>query len=85
MTSELQPERLQRLYPDMMIVSASLYALFPVMGAVVTALADHGVYFANAGAPNLWPKFCLAYEVTAAAYLTCLLRSGRIRTAARAQ
>jgi hypothetical protein len=72
-----------------MIVIASLYALFTVMGAVVTALEAHGVfnlthgiYFANAGAPMWWPRFCLTYEVTAAAYLAWLLRANRIRAAA---
>lgn len=57
--------------------------------AVVAALAAHGVFdithgifFANAGVPVWWPKFCLAYDVTAAAYLAWLLKSGRLRAAA---
>jgi hypothetical protein len=106
------------LYPVVMIVIASLYALFTVMGAsthtlvleslvgavfiavaasgfrwplwaVVAALAargvfdlTHGIYFANAGVPVWSPTFCLTYEVTAAAYLARLLKSGRMRAAA---
>lgn len=53
---------------------------------VVVALAAHGIfdlshatYIANAGVPAWWPKFCLAYDITAAAYLALLLASGRIR------
>ena len=99
------------LYPVVMIVIASLYALFTVMGesthtlvleslvgavfiavaasgfrwalwAVVAALAAHGIYFANARVPVWSPTFCLTYEVTAAAYLARLLKSGRMRAAA---
>jgi hypothetical protein len=57
--------------------------------AVVVALAAHGIFdlthgtfIANAGVPVWWPAFCLSYDVTAAAYLAWLLRSGRIRAAA---
>jgi hypothetical protein len=57
--------------------------------AVVVALAAHGIFdlthstfIANAGVPVWWPEFCLSYDVTAAAYLAWLLRSGRIRAAA---
>ena len=52
---------------------------------VVVALAAHGVFdlghgkvIANPGVPGWWPAFCLMYDVTAAAYLAWLLRSGRI-------
>jgi len=47
---------------------------------VVGALAAHGVFdffhgllIANPGVPRWWPPFCLAYDVTAAAYLAWLL------------
>jgi len=47
---------------------------------VVAALAAHGVFdlghgalIADAGVPHSWPEFCLAYDVTAAAYLAWLL------------
>ena len=107
----LKLDRDRAFYPVVMIVIASLYALFAVMGAsthtlvleslvgavfitvaasgfrwslwaVVAALAAHGIFIANAGVPVWWPSFCLAYDVTAAAYLAWLLKSGRIRAAA---
>jgi hypothetical protein len=53
------------------------------------ALAAHGVFdfahasiLSNPGVPGWWPEFCAAYDVTAAAYLACLLKSGRIRAVA---
>jgi hypothetical protein len=55
---------------------------------VVLALAAHGVFdfvhgglIANPGVPAWWPPFCLAYDVTAAAYLAALLKLNRIRPA----
>jgi hypothetical protein len=55
---------------------------------VVVALAAHGIFdlahgrvISNPGVPSWWPQFCLSYDVTAAAYLAWLLRSGRIRAA----
>ena len=57
--------------------------------AVVVALAAHGIFdlthdtfIANAGVPVWWPQFCLTYDLTAAAYLAWLLKSGRMRAAA---
>jgi hypothetical protein len=48
---------------------------------LVAALFAHGVYDAvhgrllsNPGLPLWWPSFCLAYDVTSAAYLGALLR-----------
>jgi hypothetical protein len=106
-------DRDRAFYPVVMIVIASLYALFAVMGestdalvreslagaafvvlavigfrwslwVVVAALAGHGVFdfthaflISNPGVPQWWPEFCLAYDATAAAYLTWLLKSGR--------
>ena len=56
---------------------------------VVIALAAHGIFdlvhaaiISNPGVPSWWPEFCLAFDVTAAAYLAWLLKSGRIRAAA---
>ena len=55
---------------------------------VVAALAVHGVFdlirggaIANPGVPLWWPRFCLTYDITAAAYLAVLLRNGRVRAA----
>jgi len=52
----------------------------------VAALAAHGGFdlvhasvISNPGVPIWWPEFCLTYDVTAAAYLAWLLRSGRTR------
>jgi len=57
--------------------------------AVVIALAGHGIldlthasFISNPGVPTWWPEFCLTYDVSAAAYLAWLLRSGRVRAAA---
>lgn len=57
---------------------------------VVVALAAHGILdfahdrvISNAGVPIWWPAFCLAYDLTAAAYLAWLLKAGRIRAARR--
>lgn len=56
---------------------------------VVVALSAHGIFdlthdtfIRNAGVPVWWPEFCLTYDLTAAAYLAWLLKSGRIRAAA---
>jgi hypothetical protein len=55
---------------------------------VVVALAAHGIFdlthaavIFNPGVPSWWPEFCLTYDVTAAAYLAWLLKSGHIRAA----
>lgn len=52
---------------------------------VVVGLAAHGVFdsfhaavAADASAPKWWPAFCLAFDVTAAAYFACLLTFGRV-------
>jgi hypothetical protein len=56
---------------------------------VVAALAAHGIFdlghstvISNPGVPSWWPQFCLTFDVTLAAYLAWLLRSGRLRAAA---
>lgn len=52
---------------------------------VVVALAAHGVFdlthdafVDNAGVPHWWPEWCLAFDVTAAAYLAWRLKSTRL-------
>ncbi len=44
-------------------------------GLAVHGLFDlvHGAVVANPGVPSWWPPFCLAYDLTAAAYLAWLL------------
>ncbi len=56
---------------------------------VVAALAGHGTFdfihaglISNPGVPQWWPEFCGAYDVTAAAYLAWLLKTGRTRASA---
>ena len=55
---------------------------------VAAALAGHGIFdlvhgsvISNPGVPLWWPAFCGSYDITAAAYLTWLLKSGRTRAA----
>ena len=55
---------------------------------VVAALAGHGIFdffhahvVANPGVPPWWPGFCLAFDITAAAYLAWLLGRSRLGTA----
>jgi hypothetical protein len=56
---------------------------------VVAAMAAHGVLdlghdtiVSNPGVPGWWPEFCLTFDVTMAAYLAFLLKSGRRRARA---
>ena len=56
---------------------------------VVAALAAHGIFdfvrggaIENPGVPVWWPPFCLAYDITAAACLSALLKSSRVRAKA---
>ena len=56
---------------------------------VVAALVAHGIFdfgrgtvITNPGVPIWWPQFCLAYDVTFAAYLAWLLSTGRLRAEA---
>jgi hypothetical protein len=39
----------------------------------------HGELIANPGVPAWWPAFCLAYDVTAAAYLAWILSRRKVR------
>jgi hypothetical protein len=80
-----------------LLFDAAIGAAFLVMAVVgfrrslwivVVALAGHGLLdlthgaiLDNPGVPAWWPAWCLAYDVTAAAYLVWLLRSGRVRAA----
>jgi hypothetical protein len=70
-------------------VTAALAGFKRSLWLVVVALAAHGVYdlfhghvILNPGVPSWWPAFCLAYDVTAAAYLAWLLVSKRVRAEA---
>jgi hypothetical protein len=74
----------------------TLFAAAAVVGfkssawIVVAALAGHGIFDAvhgyvieNAGVPDWWPAWCLAYDVGAAAGLAWLLRRGLVATDVR--
>ena len=76
-------------------LAGAVFVVLAVIGfkwslwVVVAALAGHGIFdfihaalISNPGMPQWWPEFCLAYDVTAAAYLAWLLKSGRIRAVA---
>jgi hypothetical protein len=67
----------------------SVYGFKSSLWVVAAALAAHGIFdlvpgaaISNPGVPAWWPEFCLGYDITAAAYLAWLLRSGRVRVAA---
>ena len=69
-------------------IVAAVFGFKSSLWVVAAALAAHGIFdfihgavISNPGVPIWWPEFCLAYDVTAAAYLAWLLRSGRVRAA----
>jgi hypothetical protein len=69
-------------------IAAAVAGFRSSLWIVAVALAAHGVFdfvhgriIANPGVPGFWPAFCGAYDVTAAAYLAWLLKSGRTRVA----
>jgi hypothetical protein len=62
-------------------VAAAAYGFKFSPWVVVMALGGHGVFdlvhgrvISNPGVPAWWPSWCLAYDVTAAAYLTWRLK-----------
>jgi hypothetical protein len=60
-------------------------SLWVVMAALVAhGIFDlsHGTLISNPGVPQWWPEFCLTFDVSLAAYLAWLLKSGRTRAAA---
>jgi hypothetical protein len=70
-------------------IAAAVAGFRSSLWIVAVALAAHGVFdlvhpriISNPGVPAWWPPFCLAYDVTAAAYLAWLIKIDRIRAAA---
>ena len=72
------------------IAIAAVFAVIAVVGfkrnlwLVVAALAGHGVmdFFhhalvQNAGVPRTWPGFCMAFDLTTAVIVGCILAFGR--------
>ena len=112
-------DRDRSFYPTILVIVASYYDLFGVMGGsmhalviesgfvigflllaylafrfsawlAVAGLAAHGIFdffhghvLANPGVPIWWPHFCMAYDITAAAFLAGLLLRNRRRTSVR--
>lgn len=110
-------DRRRTFYPTTLIVIASFYALFAIMGGsfhalimesviialfvlasvlgfkfsmwmIAAGLFAHGVFdfihhhiVQNPGVPTWWPNFCMAYDVTAAAYLAWLLLRPKVKEA----
>jgi hypothetical protein len=69
-------------------IAVAAFGFRSSLWVVVVALAAHGAFdlahsraISNPGVPSWWPAFCLTYDVTAAAYLAWLLKTGRIRAA----
>jgi hypothetical protein len=52
-----------------------------VIGLVGHGLFDfvHGHLISNPGVPVWWPGWCLAYDITAGAYLACLLSRSKTK------
>ena len=74
------------LIAGVVFLLAAAFGFRSSLWIVAAALAAHGIFdsihsavISNPGVPMWWPEFCLAYDVTAAAYLAWLLRSGRVR------
>jgi hypothetical protein len=66
--------------PALLFVAAAALGFRRTPWIVVASLALHGVFdlihhavITNPGVPAWWPGFCLAYDLTAAAYLALLL------------
>lgn len=75
--------------PMVVFIAAAGVGFRRTLWIVVAGLALHGVFdffhhavITNPGVPAWWPGFCLAYDVTAAIYLTVLIRVRRYSNAA---
>jgi hypothetical protein len=67
--------------PALLFVAAAAVGFKKTLWVAVGGLAIHGVFdfihhgiISNPGVPAWWPAFCLAYDLTAAAYLGVLIR-----------
>ena len=75
---------------SVVFLAAAIIGFKSSLWIVAAALAGHGIFdlvhatfIDNPGVPAWWPPWCLAYDVTAAAYLAWLLSSGRLRASAQ--
>ena len=73
----------------MLFVAAAIAGFRRSLWIAAGALAAHGLFdfvhsglIPNPGVPAWWPAFCLAFDVTAAAYLAWRLMARRIRAVA---
>lgn len=71
--------------PALLFVAAAAVGFKKSLWVVVGGLGLHGVFdfihhgiISNPGVPAWWPAFCLAYYVTAGAYLGVLIRVRKI-------
>jgi hypothetical protein len=71
-------------FPVVLFVAAAALGFRRTPWLLVAGLALHGVFdlihhlvITNPGVPAWWPGFCMAYDVTAAAYLAVLLVARR--------
>lgn len=75
--------------PALLFVAAAAIGFKKTLWIVVGGLAIHGAFdffhpgiIRNPGVPAWWPAFCLAYDITAAAYLGVLIRVRGVPNAA---
>ena len=80
---------LAEVLPMLLFGAAAAVGFQRTLWIVAAALALHGVFdlihhaaISNPGVPAWWPGFCLAYDLTAAAYLAVLLVVRRTRNTA---
>ena len=83
-------QHLLELLLGSVFIGLALWGFKSSLWLVALALAAHGILdivhgrvVSNPGVPPWWPPFCLAYDVTAAAYLAWGLKVGRIRAELR--
>lgn len=78
------------LLPIALFIAASVVGFRSSMWLVAAGLVAHGAFdlvhghwISNPGVPVWWPRFCMAYDVVAGAFLTWLLAGKRIPTRGR--
>jgi hypothetical protein len=73
----------------LLFIAAAVIGYRSGLWIVAAALVAHGIYdifhpqlFDNPGVPKFWPVFCMAYDVTAGAFLALLIYRRRVPAAA---
>ena len=74
------------LLAGVLFAAAAIVGFRRSLWITAAALAAHGLFdyvhadvVRNPGVPPWWPAFCLAFDVTAGAYLAWRLKRGRVR------